>query len=110
VIVRFSIAFKKQLRRLARKYRHIRSDIEPLIDDLRAGKTPGDQIRGARHTVYKVRVRNSDTQRGTSGGYRVIYYIAQADDILFVAVYSKSDQDDIATDAIKDIIDGDTQS
>ena len=110
MVVRFSSAFKKQLRRLARKYRHIRSDLQPLIDTLQAGDTPGDQIQGAGHTVYKVRVRNTDARRGTSGGYRVIYYLAQVDEILFVAVYSKSDQDDIATDVITDIIDDDTRT
>ena len=107
MVVHFSTAFKRQLRRLARKYRHIRSDIHPLINELHSGEMPGDQIQGTGHTVYNVRVRNTDAQRGASGGYRVVYYIVQPNDILFVAVYSKSDQDDIAADVIRDIIDRD---
>jgi mRNA-degrading endonuclease RelE of RelBE toxin-antitoxin system len=79
VIIRYSDAFKRQLRRLSRKYRHIRFDVQPLIEQLELGKTPGDQIPGIDHTVYKVRVKNSDAKRGKSGGYRIIYYLYTTD-------------------------------
>lgn len=57
VSVYYADAFKRQLRRFSRKYRHIRTDIEPLVKALSAGETPGDQVQHASHTVYKVRVR-----------------------------------------------------
>ena len=105
MVVRYAEAFKRQLKRLARKYRRIRTDLQPLINQLQIGETPGDQIQGVGYTVYKVRVRNTDAQRGTSGGYRVIYYIAERDDILLVTVYSKTEQDDIDAGEIIRIID-----
>jgi mRNA-degrading endonuclease RelE of RelBE toxin-antitoxin system len=95
VLVSYSDAFKRQLKRLSRKYRRIRSDVEPLITQLEAGETPGDQIQGTGYTVYKVRVKNSDAQRGKSGGYRVIYYLATQDSVLLVTIYSKTEQSDI---------------
>lgn len=52
------------MRQLAKKYRRIRSDIQPIIDALVTGKLPGDHIQGVGFPVYKVRVRNSDAQRG----------------------------------------------
>lgn len=104
MVVRFSSAFKKQLRRLARKYRRVRADLDPLITQLEAGETPGEQVQGIGCTVYKARVRNTDTQRGTSGGYRVIYYLATAADVLIVAIYSKTEQDDIDNDVIVRVI------
>jgi mRNA-degrading endonuclease RelE of RelBE toxin-antitoxin system len=104
VAVRYTGAFKRQLKRLARKYRRIRADLEPIISQLQTGETPGDQIQGGGYTVYKVRVRNTDTQRGTSGGYRVIYYIVRPDDILLLTLYSKTEQDDVHVDAIVRII------
>jgi mRNA-degrading endonuclease RelE of RelBE toxin-antitoxin system len=106
VVVRFSSAFKRQLRRLARKYRRVRADLDPLITQLEAGETPGEQVQGIGCTVYKARVRNTDTQRGTSGGYRVIYYLATATaaDVLLVAIYSKTEQDDIDNDVIVRVI------
>lgn len=51
-----------------------------------------------------MRVRNADLQRGTSGSYRVIYYIADRDNILLVTVYSKTTQDGIDSAEIIRII------
>jgi mRNA-degrading endonuclease RelE of RelBE toxin-antitoxin system len=73
--VRFTPEFKRNLRQLAKKYRHIRSDMQPVIDTLVAGELPGDQIPGIGFPVYKVRIRNTDARRGKSGGYRMIYYL-----------------------------------
>lgn len=56
--------FQGQLRKLAKRYRNIRSDLQPLFDDLESGKCPGDQISGTTYTVFKVRVKNSDIQKG----------------------------------------------
>jgi mRNA-degrading endonuclease RelE of RelBE toxin-antitoxin system len=74
--VRFTPEFKRNLRQLAKKYRHIRSDIQPVVDTLMAGELPGDKIPGIGFPVYKVRIRNSDASRGKSGGYRMIYISA----------------------------------
>jgi mRNA-degrading endonuclease RelE of RelBE toxin-antitoxin system len=95
VLVSYSDAFKQQLRRLSRKYRRIRSDVQPLISQLEAGETPGDQIQGVGYAVYKVRVRNSDAKRGKSGGYRMIYYLPTQDSVLLVTIDSKTEQSDI---------------
>jgi len=104
VTVHYTDAFKRQLKRLARKYRQVRADLEPLIEQLQAGETPGEQIQGVSYAMYKVRLRNSDAQRGTSGGYRVVYYVVRPDDTLLVTVYSKSEQDDIDAETIARII------
>ena len=103
--VRYTATFLRQLKRLARKYRRIRHDLGTVTNPLLAGETPGDQVQGTDYTVYKVRVRNTDAQRGTSGGYRVIYYVVNADDILLLTVYSKTEQDDIDTETITRLID-----
>ena len=63
-------------------------------------------MQGTGHTVDKVRVRNTDAQRGTRGGYRVIYYLVNADDILLLTVYSKTEQDDIDNETIVRLIGG----
>ncbi|BAB73357.1 hypothetical protein DSM107007_49020 [Nostoc sp. PCC 7120 = FACHB-418] len=65
---------------------------------------PGDQIPGIGYTVFKLRVRNSDTQKGKSGGYRLIYYVKTATGIILLTVYTKSEQVDIAADDIQSII------
>jgi len=96
--------FERQLKQLARRYRRIRQDLEPLIKQLLAGETPGDRFKGVQSVVYKVRLSNRDARRGKSGGYRVIYYLPDDDATLLLALYSKSDQDDIPADELKRII------
>ena len=104
VAVSYSDAFKRQLKRLSRRYRRIRSDLQPIIDRLAAGETPGDQIQGLGYTVYKVRVRNTDAKRGKSGGYRIIYYLKTDIDVLLVTIYSKAEQSDIGAEDVLRII------
>ena len=98
--IRYTATFLRQIKRIARKYRRVGQDLETLTSRILAGETPGEQIQGTGHTVYKVRVRNTDAQRGTSGGYRVLYYIVNADDTLLLTIYSKSEQEDIDADTI----------
>ncbi|PSB50062.1 addiction module antitoxin [filamentous cyanobacterium Phorm 6] len=101
----FSDEFKTRVRTLLKRYRSIRTDIQPLLDELQSGNFIGDQIPGTGHTVFKVRLKNSDIQKGKSGGYRVIYQLRGDTYILLVVIYSKSDQDDIPANQIRDIID-----
>jgi mRNA-degrading endonuclease RelE of RelBE toxin-antitoxin system len=96
--------FKRNLRQLSRRYRHIRSDIEPIVDALKAGETPGDLISGVGYTLYKVRVKNSDNNKGKSGGYRVVYYVKIETHITLVTLYSKSDQGDVEDDVLRRIL------
>jgi len=84
--------------------------MEPLIEELSAGRTPGDQVQGIGCAVYKVRVRNADAGRGKRGGYRVIYYLVERDEVLLVTVYSKTEQSDINADQIRKIIKDEEQS
>ncbi len=55
VQVQFAAEFRAQLRSLAKRYRQIRSDVQPLIEKLQAGEFPGDQISGTGYTIFKVR-------------------------------------------------------
>lgn len=73
ISVEASQTFRKNIRTLAKRYRSTKKDIQPIIQQLSQGELPGDQISGVGHAVYKLRVRNSDTQKGKSGGYRLIY-------------------------------------
>jgi mRNA-degrading endonuclease RelE of RelBE toxin-antitoxin system len=96
--------FQRDLRELAKRYRSIRSDIQPLIDQLQAGEIPGDRIAGIKYQVFKVRVKNSNIQKGKSGGYRVIYYLKNAQGIILTTIYSKSDLTDVSNEIIEQAI------
>lgn len=96
--------FKRAVRKLSRRYRSLRTDIDELLQSFTAGETPGDQLQGVDSRVYKVRLRNSDLQKGKSGGYRVIYYIETPHKRVLVTLYSKSDQSDIPAEGVMRIV------
>ncbi|MBD2442482.1 type II toxin-antitoxin system RelE/ParE family toxin [Dolichospermum sp. FACHB-1091] len=96
--------FQRDLRELAKRYRSIRSDIQPLIDQLQAGEIPGDRIAGIKYQVFKVRIKNSNIQKGKSGGYRVIYYLKNAQGIILTTIYFKSDLTDVSNEIIEQAI------
>lgn len=102
--VEYTPEFKRNLRALAKKYRHIRSDIQPLIDRLQAGEVLGDQVPRTRYAVFKMRVQNSDIQKGKSSGYRLIYHLKTVLNVVLITIYSKLEQGDISTEHIRSIV------
>jgi len=99
-----SSLFIQRVKQLRKRYRHIREDLRPFIEQLEQGQTPGDRVRAKNHIVYKARLPNRDAQRGKSGGYRVIYYIQTGNRIILLTIYAKSDRVDIGLDEIQAII------
>jgi addiction module RelE/StbE family toxin len=96
--------FQKDLRDLVKRYRSIRKDLQTLIEQLQLGEVPGDEVSGAKYQIFKVRLKNSDTRKGKSGGYRVIYYVKTSQAIILVTIYSKSDFSDVSNDTIDEAI------
>jgi mRNA-degrading endonuclease RelE of RelBE toxin-antitoxin system len=104
ITVYYTAYFKRDIRNLAKKYPHLQRDIKPVITQLEAGELLGDVIQHIGYSVYKVRVKNSDNNKGKSAGYRMIYYAKQQDSIILLSLYSKSEQADISTLEIQAII------
>ena len=96
--------FKRDIRELTKRYRSIRSDIQPLIEQLQAGELPGDRIAGVKYQIFKVRLKNSNLQKGKSGGYRVIYYVKTEQEVILATIYSKSDISDVSNEVIEEAI------
>lgn len=96
--------FQKDLRELAKRYRSIRTDLQPLIEQLQAGEIPGDRIAGIKYQIFKVRLKNSNIQKGKRGGYRVIYYLKTTEGIILATIYSKSDLSDVSNEIIIEAI------
>ena len=55
--------FTRNVRTLKKKYRNLLEDLQPIIDQLENGETPGDQIPDIGYPVFKVRIRNTDIQK-----------------------------------------------
>lgn len=106
ISVRFADEFERRLYRLSKKYRSIRQDVEPILEQLQQKILLGDRLSGfgSNLYVYKVRAKNSNIQKGKSGGYRILYLLESETSILLLTIYSKSEQEDMTTEQIQTIL------
>lgn len=102
--IHYTSYFKRVIRNVSRKYPHLKQDINPVIKQLQTGELLGDLIPNIGYSVYKVRIKNSDNNKGKSAGYRMIYYVKQQEGITLLSLYSKSKQADISVAEIQAII------
>jgi mRNA-degrading endonuclease RelE of RelBE toxin-antitoxin system len=108
--IRFSPRLAKDLKQLSKRYPSIRADVTACMDTINIHQPPGDEIIGTHpYKAYKVRIRNSDNNKGASAGYRLIYFIFNSTSvnaiIFLLTIYSKNDQVDVRPDLIVRLID-----
>lgn len=94
--------FAKQVKKLTKRYRKIRKDIDHFLDGIQnidhLGITLGDNL-------YKTRIRNSSAQKGKSGGFRLFTLVNyNTKQIVLVYIYSKSDLENITEQELDEII------
>lgn len=93
----FSEHFKKQLRKLKKKYPHIKNDFLSVIDFF----DPRNEISIGR-SIYKVRIPSADMRRGKSGGFRSYLYLYLKNDLLVpLCIYPKSETESITENELK---------
>ena len=82
------------------KNKYIQAFEDAMIQDIkipqfRAGDTVNLGVE-IKDNIYKIRIKNSDNNKGKSGGYRVVTYIINEEkNIVLVTIYSKSKQNNI---------------
>ncbi|QNN45135.1 type II toxin-antitoxin system RelE/ParE family toxin [Pedobacter roseus] len=82
-----------------KKHRGIKSDLLKLINDLERNPELGAYLG---QNIYKIRLSISGTNKGKSGGARIITYVVVIDKIVYLAeIYLKSDH---STVNIEDVI------
>ncbi len=79
--------YLKALKKLSKKYKNIESDIENFLLNIRSIEDLGIELK---NNVYKVRIANSNKNKGKSAGYRLISYIKITNNELhLIYVYDK---------------------
>lgn len=84
----FSCHFKRQLKKLQKKFPRARDDLLQKIEtlDLKNEISIGQSI-------YKIRIKSTDLQKGQSGGFCLyMYFFVQKDLLVPLCIYTKSDQ------------------
>ena len=81
--------FAKEAKRIAKKHIGIKADLTKLIADLKINPAMGTDLG---QNFYKIRISISGTNKGKSGGARVItYVILDLETILLTEIYLKSE-------------------
>lgn len=102
-----SPVYQKSLKGLCKKYPYIKEDIQEVLKRLNPNPlaSPSERIPGFpdKHIRY-IRVRSTDMQRGTRGGFRLVYLVGEMD-IYPLVVYAKTEQEKIPIEEIKRSLD-----
>ena len=95
--------FEKKLKRLAKKYKSLKTDLLEVIEQLAENPTLGTPIG---KECYKIRVAITSKGKGKSSGARMITYIRIVSETVFLMdIYDKSEQANISDKELQLLID-----
>lgn len=90
--------FIKDLKQISKKHKGILSDIAKLSIELKLNPTMGADLG---QNVYKIRMPISGTNKGKSGGARVITYVVLIKEIVYLSeIYLKNEHDTVDADVV----------
>jgi len=92
--------FKKDVKKLQKKFKLIKKDIVSLIETLRENPKQGVSLGG---DYYKIRISNSSIPTGKSGGFRVIILLVIDEKIVLLRIYSKTDKENLTDEEFNNL-------
>ena len=94
--------FKKEAKRLAKKYPSLKSELSELSETLKRNPRTGIPLG---NNVFKVRLAIRSKGKGKSSGTRVItYLVTEQKEIYLLTIYDKSELNNIDDKTLKEII------
>lgn len=103
--VRLSERFKKEAKRLSKRYPSLKDDLAALGNELLKNPLIGTDLGSG---IRKVRLAIKSKGKGKSGGARVIPYtvVANVEEgfIYLITLYDKSESASLSIESIKDLI------
>ena len=97
--------FLREVKRLSKKYKSFKQDLEQLQEELYANPTAGADLGNG---VHKVRMAIASKNRGKSHGARVITYVYEVDEekgvITLLAIYDKAEREALPATRIAELL------
>jgi hypothetical protein len=94
--------FKKEAKKLIKKYPSLRTEIAELGKELAQSPTTGISLG---NDVYKIRLAIASKNKGKSGGARVISFVKIIGKTVFLlSIYNKSEKDSISNKEIEALL------
>lgn len=94
--------FKREARRLSKKYPSLAAELAELTDTLVDDPQHGTSLGFG---LYKIRLAIRSKGKGKSGGGRVITYFVDEDDAVYlVTIYDKGETDNLSTNVLREYV------
>jgi len=94
--------YKKAVKKLSKNYRNIELDVKDFLKSINTKDDLGIELKS---NVFKVRIKNSDKNKGKSAGYRLISYLAIVENELHLLyIYDKSSLVNITEKEIDELV------
>lgn len=91
-------SFDREAKKISRKHPSIKSDIAKLISNLEENPRLGTDLG---QNIYKIRLAISGTNKGKSGGARVITCIVVVSEtVILTEIYLKNEYDTVDVDLV----------
>jgi mRNA-degrading endonuclease RelE of RelBE toxin-antitoxin system len=101
-IVELTDDFRRDAKRLIKKYHSIASDIKDLVESLETNPMQGEPLG---KDCYKIRMAIASKNKGKSGGSRVITCVKIIDEtVILLSIYDKSEQENIEDSTLKSLL------
>jgi hypothetical protein len=97
VIIEFSDNFLKEAKKLSKKFRLFKTDLQEVVQEIEEKKDLGTDLG---NNLYKKRLKNFSIPTGKSGGFRVIIYKKIEDTIVLISIYSKTQKDNLSDEEL----------
>jgi mRNA-degrading endonuclease RelE of RelBE toxin-antitoxin system len=102
--VELSPAFKKEAKRLSKKYFSLKNELDDLFANLEENPIQGTPLGD---DVYKIRLALASKGKGKSGGARVISFVrVDHTKVILLTIYNKGERDSISDKEIKELLKG----
>ena len=94
--------FRKELKKLAKKYHSLKTDLAVLFESLEENPTQGTSLG---RNCYKIRLAISSKGKGKSGGARLITNFVIADDTTYLlSIYDKPDKENLTDKELDELL------
>ncbi len=100
--VKLADNFKKQAKKLLKKYVSLKKELAELFLELEVNPSKGTPLG---KNIYKIRLAITSKNKGKSGGARLISFVKVVDgDVYLLSIYDKGERDSISDREIKEIL------
>ncbi|MBY0482421.1 MAG: type II toxin-antitoxin system RelE/ParE family toxin [Chitinophagaceae bacterium] len=100
--IELSANFKKEAKRLTKKYPSLKTELAELFSELEENPKTGTPLG---NDIYKIRLAIASKNKGKSGGARVLLFVkVTLTTVLLFSIYSKSEIENLTDKEIKELI------